>query len=79
MARRTNHDLYEILVVPRDAPQEQVKKAYRELALKFHPDRNPNNKDAEEKLRTSTKPTRCWAIRKNAPTLTVTGNANPSG
>lgn len=44
-------DYYEILGIPRDAGQDQIKKAYRELALKYHPDRNPDNPVAEEKFK----------------------------
>jgi len=48
---QAKRDYYEVLGVARDADAATLKRAYRELALKFHPDQNPGNKDAEERFK----------------------------
>lgn len=47
----TERDYYAVLEVPRTADAEAIKKAYRSLAMKYHPDRNPGNKSAEERFK----------------------------
>ena len=47
-------DYYEVLGIGRDATDEDIKKAYRRMALRFHPDRNPGDREAEGNFKEAT-------------------------
>jgi molecular chaperone DnaJ len=51
MATTEKRDYYEVLGIPRTASVDDIKKAYRKLAVKYHPDKNPGDADAEEKFK----------------------------
>ena len=51
MATRNKRDYYEILGIARNASEDEIKRSYRKLAVKFHPDKNPDDAGAEEKFK----------------------------
>lgn len=76
MAKR---DYYEVLGVEKSATQDEIKKAYRKLAVKYHPDRNPGDKEAEEKFREATDAYEVLSDEKKRPLYDQYGFAGVEG
>ncbi len=76
MAKR---DYYEVLGIEKSADQDTIKKAYRKLAVKYHPDRNPGDKTAEEKFREATEAYEVLSDDKKRPIYDQYGFAGLDG
>ena len=76
MAKR---DYYEVLGVEKSADQEAIKKAYRKLAVKYHPDRNPGDNEAEDKFKEDTEAYEVLSDEKKRPLYDQYGFAGVEG
>jgi len=76
MAKR---DYYEVLGIDKSADKDTIKKAYRKLAIKYHPDRNPGNKEAEDKFKEATEAYEVLSDEKKRPIYDQYGFAGLDG
>lgn len=76
MAKR---DYYEVLGLQKGASEDEIKKAYRKLAVKYHPDRNPDDKEAAEKFREATEAYEVLSDEKKRPLYDQYGFAGIDG
>ena len=75
----TKRDYYEILSIEREASDQQIKSAYRKLALRYHPDRNPGDAEAEEKFKEAAEAYAVLADREKRSLYDRFGHAGVSG
>jgi len=76
MAKR---DYYEVLGVQKNASKDEIKKAYRKLAIQYHPDKNPGNKDAEDRFKEATEAYEVLADDKKKAAYDQFGHAGVDG
>ncbi|AEF84258.1 chaperone protein DnaJ [Treponema primitia ZAS-2] len=76
MAKR---DYYEVLGIQKDASKDDIKKAYRKLAIQYHPDKNPGNKEAEEKFKEATEAYEILSDDQKRPAYDQFGHAGVEG
>ncbi len=79
MSNNGKRDYYEVLGVTRTASEQEIKSAYRKLALQYHPDRNPNNPDAEERFKECTEAYTVLADTQKRANYDRFGHAGVSG
>ncbi len=75
----TTRDYYEVLGVPNDASEDDIKRAYRRLAMKYHPDRNPGDSEAEGKFKESAEAYEVLSSRERRATYDKYGHAGLRG
>ena len=75
----SKRDYYEVLEVSKTATSDEIKKAYRKLAIKYHPDKNPGNKEAEEKFKEATEAYEVLIDEKKRKTYDQFGHAGVDG
>ncbi len=72
-------DYYETLGIEKDASEEEIKRAFKKAALKYHPDRNPDNKEAEEKFKEMNEAYQVLSDSEKRSRYDQFGTADPSG
>ncbi|MGH9408881.1 MAG: DnaJ domain-containing protein, partial [Vicinamibacterales bacterium] len=75
----SKRDYYDVLGISRDATDQQLKSAYRKLALKYHPDRNPGSAEAEEQFKEAAEAYAILADRDKRSLYDRFGHAGVSG
>jgi molecular chaperone DnaJ len=75
----SKRDYYEVLGVAKNASKDEIKKAYRKMAMKYHPDRNPDDKGAEEKFKEAAEAYEVLSDDQKRPTYDRFGHAGVGG